>query len=89
VPTPYGHAGGLAVGGDGIIYVADTHTLFATPLVRAFDGVRDSGSFRNREPLRIVAGVDFRQPDAPHYRRRIGRRARLDGSLSVDMESRP
>ncbi|HEX4185737.1 MAG TPA: hypothetical protein VHY78_07750, partial [Stellaceae bacterium] len=38
VPSPCGHAGGLAVGGDGILYVADTHTLFATPLVRAFDG---------------------------------------------------
>jgi hypothetical protein len=38
VPSPCGHAGGLAVGGDGILYVADTQTLFATPLVRAFDG---------------------------------------------------
>jgi hypothetical protein len=38
VPSPCGHAGGLAVGGDGILYVADTHTLFTTPLVRAFDG---------------------------------------------------
>jgi hypothetical protein len=37
VPSPCGHAGGLAVGGDGMLYVADTHTLFATPLVRAFD----------------------------------------------------
>ena len=31
-----GHAGGLAVGGDGMLDVADTHTLFATPLTRAF-----------------------------------------------------
>jgi hypothetical protein len=31
------HAGGLAVGGDGMLYVADTHTLFATPLAQAFD----------------------------------------------------
>jgi hypothetical protein len=38
VLSPCGHAGGLAVGGDGILYVADTHTLFATALVRAFDG---------------------------------------------------
>jgi hypothetical protein len=38
VPSPCGHAGGLAVGGDGMLYVSDTHTLFATPLVRAFDG---------------------------------------------------
>ncbi len=37
VPSPCGHAGGLAVGGDGMLYVADTHTLFATPLARAFD----------------------------------------------------
>ena len=37
VPSPCGHAGGLAVGGDGMLYVADTHTLFATPLVHAFD----------------------------------------------------
>jgi hypothetical protein len=29
VPSPCGHAGGLAVGGDGMLYVADTHTLFA------------------------------------------------------------
>src|SRR5580704_16412034 len=32
VPSPCGHAGGLAVGGDGMLYIADTHTLFATPL---------------------------------------------------------
>ena len=38
VPSPYGLAGGLAIGGDGMLYVADTHTLFATPLVHAFDG---------------------------------------------------
>ena len=38
VPSPCGHAGGLAFGGDGMLYVADTHTLFATPLARAFDG---------------------------------------------------
>src|SRR5947207_50634 len=35
VPSPCGHAGGLAVGG--MLYVADTHTLFATPLAGAFD----------------------------------------------------
>ena len=28
-----------------------------------------------REPLRVVAGVQSRQPDAPHDRRRIGHRA--------------
>jgi len=37
VPNPCGHAGGLAFGGDGMLYVADTHTLFATPLAGAFD----------------------------------------------------
>jgi hypothetical protein len=37
VPSPCGHAGGLAVGGDGMPYVADTHTLFATPVAHAFD----------------------------------------------------
>jgi hypothetical protein len=37
VPSPCGHAGGLAVSGDGMLYVADTHTLFATPLAQAFD----------------------------------------------------
>src|SRR5689334_23610880 len=37
VPSPCGHAGGLAVGGDGTLYVADTHTLFAIPIAHAFD----------------------------------------------------
>ena len=37
VPSPCGHAGGLAIGGDGMLYVADTHTLFATSLARACD----------------------------------------------------
>ncbi|HEX3884839.1 MAG TPA: hypothetical protein VHW66_19455 [Stellaceae bacterium] len=32
VPSPCGHAGGLATGGDGNLYIADTHTLFVTPL---------------------------------------------------------
>jgi sugar lactone lactonase YvrE len=36
IPSPCGHAGGLALGGDGQLYVADTHTLFAIPLARAF-----------------------------------------------------
>jgi outer membrane protein assembly factor BamB len=39
VPSPCGHAGGLATGGDGNLYVADTHTLFVTPLAT-------SGPFR-------------------------------------------
>lgn len=36
IPSPCGHAGGLATGGDGNLYVADTRTLFVTPL--AADG---------------------------------------------------
>jgi sugar lactone lactonase YvrE len=39
VPSPCGHAGGTATGGDGNLYVADTHTLFVTPLAA-------SGAFR-------------------------------------------
>lgn len=39
VPSPCGHAGGLATGGDGNLYIADTHTLFVTPL-------QASGPFR-------------------------------------------
>lgn len=35
VPPPCGHAGGMAAAA-GILYVADTHTLFAAPLDRAF-----------------------------------------------------
>jgi sugar lactone lactonase YvrE len=38
VPPPCGHAGGLAVAGEDALYVADTKTLFATPLVQAFAG---------------------------------------------------
>jgi len=36
VPSPCGHAGGLALGGDGTLYIADTHMLFALPLAQAF-----------------------------------------------------
>jgi sugar lactone lactonase YvrE len=39
VPSPCGHAGGIATSGDGNLYVADTHTLFVTP-------VAASGPFR-------------------------------------------
>ena len=38
VPPPCGHAGGLASAGNGKLYIADTHTLFATDLAGAFDG---------------------------------------------------
>jgi hypothetical protein len=34
VPNLCGHAGGIAVGGDRTLYVADTHTLFATPVAQ-------------------------------------------------------
>ena len=36
VPAPCGHAGGLAYGGNGRLYVADTHTLFEVDLAHAF-----------------------------------------------------
>jgi sugar lactone lactonase YvrE len=36
VPPPCGHAGGLAYGGDGRLYIADTRTLFAVGLDEAF-----------------------------------------------------
>ena len=38
VPSPCGHAGGLAVAGDGRLYLADTHVLFAIDLDDAFAG---------------------------------------------------
>ncbi len=61
VPSPCGHAGGLAVGGDGMLYLADTHTLFATPLAQAFEpGVR----FR-QFPLGpgVIGGLAASTPD--------------------------
>jgi sugar lactone lactonase YvrE len=36
VPAPCGHAGGIAYAGGGLLYVADTHTLFETTLDQAF-----------------------------------------------------
>ena len=36
IPSPCGHAGGLADAGDGTLYIADTHTLFEVDLDRAF-----------------------------------------------------
>src|ERR1700719_846725 len=61
VPSPCGHAGGLAVGGDGMLYIADTHTLFATPLARAFD----PGARFRQIPLGpgVIGGVAASQPD--------------------------
>jgi hypothetical protein len=38
LPPPCGHAGGAATAADGMLYVADTHTLFAAPLAEAFSG---------------------------------------------------
>jgi hypothetical protein len=42
------------VGGDGMLYIADTHTLFATPLAGAFDPVACFGIFRSVP--RLLAG---------------------------------
>ncbi len=36
VPTPCGHAGGLAAAANGKLYIADTHTLFMTDLAATF-----------------------------------------------------
>jgi len=36
LPPPCGHAGGLAYAGEGTLYIADTHTLFAVDLDGAF-----------------------------------------------------
>ena len=36
VPEPCGHAGGIAVAGDGNLYIADTHALFSTLIRQAF-----------------------------------------------------
>ena len=38
IPPPCGHAGGLALAGDGTLYLADTHTLFGIYLRQAFWG---------------------------------------------------
>jgi len=38
VPTPCGHAGGLAYAGRGKLFVADTHALFEVDLEHAFNG---------------------------------------------------
>jgi sugar lactone lactonase YvrE len=36
LPPPCGHAGGIATAANGMIYLADTHTLFEIPLSAAF-----------------------------------------------------
>ncbi|HEY2540900.1 MAG TPA: hypothetical protein VGI28_15605, partial [Stellaceae bacterium] len=61
VPSPCGHAGGLAIGGEGILYVADTHTLFAPPLARAFD----RGARFRQFPLGpgVIGGLAASAPD--------------------------
>ena len=61
VPSPCGHAGGLAVGGDGMLYVADTHTLFATALAQAFD----RGARFRQFPLgpAVIGGLAASTPD--------------------------
>jgi hypothetical protein len=47
VPSPCGHAGGLAVGGDGILYVADTTRCSRCRSPARSIGAHDSGSFRS------------------------------------------
>src|SRR5438552_14410327 len=61
VPSPCGHAGGLAVGGDGMLYVADTHTLFATLLAQAFG----PGARFRQFPLDpgVIGGLAASTPD--------------------------
>jgi sugar lactone lactonase YvrE len=61
VPSPCGHAGGLAIGGDGMLYVADTHALFATPLAQAFD----PGARFRQFPLGpgVIGGLAASTPD--------------------------
>jgi hypothetical protein len=58
---PRAPPGGLAVGGDGMLYIADTHTLFATPLAGAFD----RGARFRQFPLgpAVIAGVAASTPD--------------------------
>jgi sugar lactone lactonase YvrE len=59
VPPPCGHAGGLAHGGDGWLYVADTHTLFAFRLDTAFGKAPVFRRFRLGPGLRgSLAGSD-------------------------------
>ena len=60
VPSPCGHAGGLGTGGDGNLYIADTHTLFVTPLAPGGVG----GAFR-RIALGpgVVGGLAVSTPD--------------------------
>jgi len=61
VPSPCGHAGGLAVGGDGMLYVADPHTLFAIPLAQAFE----PGARFRQFPLGpgVIGGLAASTPD--------------------------
>jgi hypothetical protein len=61
VPSPCGHAGGLAVGGDGMLYVAETHTLFATPLAGAFDRGARFRQFRLGPG--VIGGLAASTPD--------------------------
>jgi sugar lactone lactonase YvrE len=53
VPPPCGHAGGLAYAGNGMLYIADTRTLFAVALDAAFT---TTPKFRSFTLARGVAG---------------------------------
>jgi hypothetical protein len=57
--SPFGHAG------DGMLYVADTQTLFATRSPVRSIGVCDSGSFRS--PLELLAGLPLRWDLVRHF----------------------
>src|SRR5215472_560049 len=61
VPSPCDHAGGLAISSDGMLYVADTHTLFATPLAQAFH----PGARFRQFPLGpgVIGGLAVSTPD--------------------------
>ena len=65
---------GLAVDDAGIYVSAYRSDSLDVQAVAAIGGDVNAGII-NREPLRVVAGIEFRQPDAPHDRRRIGHRA--------------